>query len=105
MIQVLLAFIPVLMLVVLANMATGWRIARLLLYVLLGGLSAMTCLTGLLWWLAPSPALAERMSDSGISLGPAFGQWLAISGGLALLLVLVSRLCKGAGSGAPVMCA
>ncbi len=90
MIQVLLAFIPVLMLVVLANMATGWRIARLLLYVLLGGLSAMTCLTGLLWWLAPSPALAERMSDSGISLGPAFGQWLAISGGLALLLVLAS---------------
>lgn len=89
---IILFFIPVLMLVVLANMGQVSRSVRGITYAILLLISTLIAFGGIQLTLATAPILEQILSPDVAINQSALGEWLAVSGLLATLLVLVSLI-------------
>lgn len=86
------SFIPILMLVVLANMGQFSRSIRGLTYAVLLLISALVAFIGIQLTLATAPLLEQLLSPDIAINQSVLGQWLAASGLLATFLVLISLI-------------
>lgn len=89
---ILLFFIPILMIVVVANMGQHSPVLRGLTYALLLISSALIAFAGIQFWLATTPILAQILSPDIPLDQAALGQGLAASGLLATVLVLAALI-------------